>query len=131
MHARMRHHQIRLVDARLAIEQQIEIQNARPVRNATLATPSLLDRKKGLQQRSRRQLGLHVCHGIHEVGLIRITPGRRPVQGRATNEAARDNLPQSDEGAANLLSRIVQIAAKPDKGRMAVLLLQDHTLASA
>src|SRR5574338_600485 len=70
MHARMRHHQARLVDDRLAMQQQVEIHGTRRQVPGPRAPTFMLDRQQGVEQRARRQGGVHRDHCVDVVRVV-------------------------------------------------------------
>ncbi len=82
MQPRVRHNQIRCLHSVHAIEQQIQVDNARaalaPVAHASLR---LLDGQQRVHQILRRGRGLDATGGIDEIGLIAdVTHRRATVQ---------------------------------------------------
>src|SRR5690348_11498823 len=71
----MRHGQARLVDHDVAVQEQVEVDRARPpVGLGTLASELALDLEETLEQRARLELGLELRDGVQEPRLIRVAP---------------------------------------------------------
>src|SRR4051812_28750134 len=82
MHARVRHLQAGLIDARIAIKQEVEIERARRISEAALAAMPPLYSLKLVQQGYSRQCGVERRDRIDEIGLRGMSDRRRAIKRR-------------------------------------------------
>ena len=83
MHAWVGQGQLAVVEHRVAMEQQIEIEGARGVGNASHTAMTCFNRQKLVQQRKGRELGVDGDHSIDKVRLVEEPDGRASVKGGA------------------------------------------------
>src|SRR5207244_13202669 len=72
--ARVRHLQERLVDGRVAVEQEVEVERARALRRrlAAVSPKGALQLEHGAEKRPGRQLGLELDGSVEETRLVEI-----------------------------------------------------------
>ena len=76
VHPWVRHHQSRLIEHSIAVEQQVEIEGARPVPFGPHAIQRLFHLQQHVQQRARRQVGLQLGGGVEVFPLPRWSADR-------------------------------------------------------
>ena len=110
----MRHDQRRrLVDHRVTVENQIEIECPSGTRIRTPPAELLLDFKQQLEQRSRAERGLPGQRSVQKRGLIGIDADRRGVAKAREVDVVNEGR-EGCRGIAQQLLTIAQIAAKSD-----------------
>ena len=74
----MRDGEARLVDDAVAVEEQVEVDRARPpVRAVAFTAEPALDSEQYVEQRPRLELGVDLRNGIQEPRLLLVAPGLR------------------------------------------------------
>src|SRR5262249_21696082 len=87
VHARMRYHELRLVDAGIAVEQEIEVERARGIGEAALPPVPRLDRLELAQEFPRPKGGVQLGDRVDEVGLRGIAHRCAAIERRARAQA--------------------------------------------
>ena len=107
---RMRDPQSRLVDHHVAVQQHVEVQQARPPAVAAIggADPAegTFDCKQFLKQVRRRQRGFQRGCGIDEVGLVALAPGRGAIEPRCAQQAGEGETERKFAAALGVLGTI-------------------------
>ncbi len=107
---------VKNAEAKEAVQQKIQIQRARCIRNTALAAKALLDAEKFKQQRMRVQLGIQRDRRVDEVGLVFQAHRRGAVQAGAFEQAyAREHGEFAHDGPQTTLG-IAQIGAESHIG---------------
>ena len=105
-------------DDAVRIQEQIEIERARRIRNAARATLFVLQVQQSAQQRPRIERGVDARHGVEIVRLFRATDGCRAVDRREGGESCARQVFQTFHGGCDLACRITEVSADADPRRM-------------
>lgn len=112
----MGHREIRLVDRKTVVNEQVEVQDAgTPVDFAAFTAAGTLDRLQLLEEVARDQFGRQQRCGIDEIGLFYPPERGRPVQRGSGNERRVFDSLEHAERRLDLARRAVEVAAETDK----------------
>src|SRR5438105_8712457 len=115
----MRNCQARLVDGLVAVEQQVEVDRARPEtrpRAADTAEPAL-DLEQSLEELARRQRGLELRGAVEKARLVEVPDRLRLAQGRDGHYLDPVLGRELLQGDRDLTLRFSEIGADADEGR--------------
>ena len=119
-HAWVRDFEAWLADPQIAVEQDVQIEGARPVLKARgpIAAELLLDPHQTLQQSARREAGFQRDNGVDESGLCGIANRCGGVEGRPAGDSPEGlkAVYSSREGCVWRSRSTGQVAAHSDVG---------------
>src|SRR5262245_52032472 len=123
----MRHFEAGLVDAPVAVEQQVEVDRTRPPARPFANAPEVaLDLEQPVEQRARRAIGVELCDRVQEARLV----GEAPRLGLADGREA--TCLEELSGVAYRLLAVAEVRAEADEsgchGRSAVTPAKDRSI---
>jgi hypothetical protein len=112
---RVRHGQTRLFHNLVAVEQQVEVDRARPVaRPVSTTSQGLLHGKQTLEQGSRRQRGLHLDGRVQEAGLVEKADRVGLAHARDGDDVDVGLVAQKLDGTAEETFAVTEIRSQPN-----------------
>ncbi len=115
MHAWMRDGQSRLVQRKVAVKHNVEIQGARRVGKIAHPPMAQFNREQSFEQVTRLQAGFNLRHGIDEIRLIAIANRRTAIQGRTADEMRLRQTREFADTRLDLQFGLVEIGAQRDE----------------
>src|SRR5579862_8197099 len=107
----MRNDQARLLNDPVAVEQQVEVDRARPpVGSVTLAAQLPLDVEEQVEERPRFELGLDLGDGVQELRLLLVSPRL------GFDDRREPSRPDQRRGFADRRFPVAEVRAKPYVG---------------
>src|SRR5690242_17964090 len=115
----MRDGEARLFDRLVAVDEEVEVDRARPEARAfaAIATEAGLDGEQALEQRSRAEFRLHLRGAVEEVRLVEVADGLGLAQAGDRHELDALLGRELLEGGLDLPLRLAEVRADADEGR--------------
>jgi len=111
-HPRVRYHQTRRVEFRIAVEQDVEIDDPRSPALPSDPPRKLLDLQAPIQKRARSKHRVEYYHRVQVVGLIRSYGSCLPDRGASSNCAV--GIERLDRGT-QVIETVTDIGTKTDR----------------